>query len=539
MKKLVFLFLAGFLILVFGATGYAQEAKLDFRASGFIDAQTHYATNVPPINVGFIPIYNSFAPAYRSFNAAGQPINALDKKTGYWSSRMHLAFDAVMGKEITGRVQFELDAGKFGSPPLTGPPPFGPPGAQFREAGVNGYWSADRTGVKIKYTYIDFALPYFGIPVPMTMRAGIQPLAIRPFFFVGTDGTGVTGGINLDPLMLSPLYFKPLEGFDWVADDCDVYGLHASLKLGEFKLGGYGLFYNLNSYPLWVATSQGFTIPSSLYAYLNGTQTANFAWLGFYADGKAGPININFDVAYDWGRAKSHLTPTTVAPNVKYSGWAARARIDYPWEKWNFGVTGMYASGSDTEKTSSSGLPGTTVQSGASPASTTVSTKVNGWMVPVGSEMGAVNNESAVFYGMEAGATPQGIAINHNYDQVNKGGFGGTWFAKLYTSYKVAPFYKLTLQGLYIGDTTKHGNTFGNALYRDGTLRDNKDIGWEFDWINEFQLYKNLVFKLWGGYMWAGDAMDFWTGTRNAAGQPINFSMKNPWAIRSRLLYTF
>jgi len=528
MKKIVFLFSAGLLILAFGATGYAQEAKLDFRASGFIDVQTHEGMNVPPINVGFTPIYNSLPADYKAFLPNGRPTNALDHKTAYWSSRAHLAFDAVMGKEITGRVQFELDAARFGSTPY-----YSSPGNQFMSINSNGYWSADRSGVKVKYTYIDFALPYFGIPVPMTVRAGIQPLAIRPNFFVATDGAGVTAGINLDPVMLNPLYFKPLEGTDWAADDVDVYGLQASANVGTFKLGGYGLFYNMNSYPMWNITSQGFALPTTLYAWINGTQTAKFAWLGFYADGKAGPVNINFDIAYDWGKAKSVLSSSDIAPNVKYGGWATRVRVDYPWEKFNFGVTGMYASGSDTERTSGTGLPGSLTSTGA------LSTKVKGWMVPVGSEMGAVNNESAVFYGMEAGATPQGIAIDHNYNQANKGGFGGTWFAKLYTSYKVAPWYKLTLQGLYIGDTTKHGDTFGTSLRADGTLKDSNYIGTELNWINEFQLYKNLVFKFWGGYMWAGGAMDLYTGTRNAAGQPINFSEKNPWAIRTRLLYTF
>jgi hypothetical protein len=381
--------------------------------------------------------------------------------------------------------------------------------------------------VKVKYTYIDFALPYFGIPVPMTVRTGIQPLAIRPNFFVATDGAGVTAGINLDPVMLNPLYFKPLEGLNWAADDNDVYGLQASVNLGQFKVGGYGLWYNMNSYPMWMYTSQGFAIPASLYENIMGTQTAKFAWLGFYADGKAGPVNINFDIAYDWGKVKSALSPGI--PNVKYSGWATRLRVDFPWEKFNLGFTGMYASGSDTKETSSTGLAGTTTSTGD------FSSRVSGWMVPVGSEMGAVNNESAVFYGMEAGAVPQGISLDHNYNYTNRGGFGGTWFAKLYASYKVAPFYKLTLQGLYIGDTTKNGNTFGTAINSNGSPRNNDTIGWEGDWINEFQLYKNLVFKVFGGYLWAGKAMDLYSGNL-ATG---NFSMKNPWSIRTRLIYTF
>ena len=66
---------------------------------------------------------------------------------------------------------------------------------------------------------------------------------------------------------------------------------------------------------------------------------------------------------------------------------------------------------------------------------------------------------------MEAGATGGiGIAENTNYNQLSKGAFGGTWFAKLYGSAKLTPWYKVTFQGLYIGDTTKNGNTFGSAV---------------------------------------------------------------------------
>ena len=216
---------------------------------------------------------------------------------------------------------------------------------------------------------------------------------------------------------------------------------------------------------------------------------------------------------------------------VNYSGYAARAKVDYPFEKFNFGITGMYASGSDAKKTSTTGLPGTATYDGG------FSHRVSGWMVPVGSENGAANGESVVIYGMEAGASGgQGWAVNHNYDQMTKGAFGGTWFAKLAGSYKVTPWYKVTFQGLYIGDTTKNGNTFGNALKSDGTPRDDKTIGIEFDWLNEFEIYKNLTFKIFGGYLFAGEAMNFNTVT--TTGDP-NTNIKNPWAIRTRLLYSF
>ena len=105
------------------------------------------------------------------------------------------------------------------------------------------------------------------------------------------------------------------------------------------------------------------------------------------------------------------------------------------------------------------GLPGTATARG------TFSSYQGGYVTPPGSEQAPGNGESLVVYNMEPGATGgYGIADTSNYAQMSRGGFGGTWFAKLYGSVKLAPWYKLTAMGLYIADTTANGNTFGNAL---------------------------------------------------------------------------
>jgi hypothetical protein len=372
----------------------------------------------------------------------------------------------------------------------------------------------------------------------MTFRAGAQPLAIRPAFFVATDGTGVSGGINLDPVTINPLWFKMSQGIDWNYNGSDVYGLQLMANVGTFKMGGYGLWYHMGTYPMYYYTSGGVAgLPVAMYQLAFGTQKADFQWLGFYTDGKAGPVNINFDLGYDHGLVKSFSGDV---PNVKYSGWAGRMKVDYPWEKFNFGITGMYGSGSDANKTSQTGLAGDVTANNAN----VYATKVSGWMVPPGSEAGAVNSESAVFYGMEAGALGGvGMAVNHQYFQASKGPFGGSAFLKLYSSYKVTPWYKATVQGLYIWDTTDHGNTYGTArvLLPNGTwggLRDDGKIGFELDMINEFQIYKNLVFKVFGGYLWAGRALDLFDPGMNG-GLGGNYKMANPFAFRTRLLYTF
>ena len=105
-----------------------------------------------------------------------------------------------------------------------------------------------------------------------------------------------------------------------------------------------------------------------------------------------------------------------------------------------------------------------------------------------------------------------GWANETTTNQVARGLLGGIWFAKAYGSYKATPWYKVTLQGLYIGDTTENGNTFGTAVKANGTLRDDKTVGWELDLINYIQIYKNLIWDIGLGIISPGDAMEFKQG---------------------------
>ncbi len=139
MKKFTVISLAALLIFAFGATAYAQ-VKLDFRASGTIDAQTHWSVNVPPLS----PNGNATFGVGGSSAPYTTKTQALDRTVSYWDSRMHLAFDAVMGKELSGRLMFEIDAGRWGGNP-------GRTVAVPSDANNFGYWSTDRTAVEVKY----------------------------------------------------------------------------------------------------------------------------------------------------------------------------------------------------------------------------------------------------------------------------------------------------------------------------------------------------------------------------------------------------
>ncbi|MDP3016203.1 MAG: hypothetical protein Q8N70_03910, partial [Deltaproteobacteria bacterium] len=186
---------------------------------------------------------------------------------------------------------------------------------------------------------------------------------------------------------------------------------------------------------------------------------------------------------------------------------------DYPWEKFNFGGVVAYGSGSDKNKTA---------------------TKIGAFVTPPGSESAAAFGESLVLFSSWVNRGNTGIRGGTAGSSFYTAPLGGLWYGKLYGSFKATPWYKVTLAALYIGDTTKNGNTIGNARKADlVTLRDDKEIGWEFDLYNEFQIYKNLKYTVAGGFMTKGDGLEFYSPATG------NVKPKTPWIIMSNLTYSF
>jgi hypothetical protein len=96
-------------------------------------------------------------------------------------------------------------------------------------------------------------------------------------------------------------------------NDVDVYGVNAFAKIATMTVGGYVLYYNMNQFPLFVAAT---------------TQQAEMWWFGLYADGKAGPVNISFDLIGDTGWVKRPGFELITYPKVKYQGWETRINND-------------------------------------------------------------------------------------------------------------------------------------------------------------------------------------------------------------------
>jgi len=505
MKKFIVSSLIGFLILTFGAVSYA----IDFKMSGFIDVSGQWGSNIfqPPYEVTGNMWGGRTATGATFTNGAGPLSNAIDHTRAWAEERARLRFDAIADKNLQGTLYFEIDSTRWGEPS----------GDRNRA----GYWGADRSAFEVKNAYITFGVPW--IPVPITMNVGIQPLAQRPGILVYNDGPGVTAGIKVDPAMIKLFWYKPVENQDYSGDDNDVYGIDVSAKIQTISVGGYVMHYNMNSYPQTSATTSA------------PTNRADITWFGLYAGGKVGPVNLSFDFAYDNGKVEDRrnaLGPF-LARDIDYSGWAILAKVDYPWEKLNFGATFIYGTGSDANKTNQSG-----VQDGSLTANGTIPKEVKGYVVPPGAEVG--DDVSLLFFGVGPAGLNRGITgmLGSSGTTLNPGQAGGAWAIGPRISYQVTPAYKAEFRALYIGDTTKHGNTVAsplkNPLIPALGYQDDSEIGIEVNLMNYFKIYKNLLLNVGLAYLFAGDGMDYYD---SATG--LNKSPDDPWLVCTRLVYLF
>jgi hypothetical protein len=500
MKKFVVLSLIGLFVLAFG-TAYAQEKEpvLEFKPSGFIDAMFHSAVNVPQA----LPAHaNNFFGPIAAFAPGG---DSFDKTEAYAWSRGRLKFDAIMGKDMTGTFYFEIDSNQWGERASSG--------AQRNQAGMWGV--ADRAAVEVKNYFITFGMPW--IPVPTTIQAGVHPLVVRPGAFLASDGPGVTAAFKIDPATIKLMWFKPYEGLKPFSDDSDLYGIEANAKVQTITIGGYGIYVNSNTYPSYYYNTDVTAVRNN---------SANMLWLGAYLDGKLGPLNVNFDFIYDNGKVKDERDVDTRYKNVDYSGWGTVINLGFPWEKFLFGGQFVYGSGSDLKKTNADGLPGVNAVTGAN------NSKMGTLAIPQGTE--GSPGYSLILCG--SGVNRQGYGYEPGADNgMARATYGGLWIAKLYAAFQVSPEFNTRLEAYYVGDTSKNGNTIGNARKSDrATLRNDSDIGFEFDLLNTLMIYKNLSFGFGGGILFAGNAMEYWNATTAS-----NDSPKNPWALYTNLTYSF
>jgi len=374
-------------------------------------------------------------------------------------------------------MYFEMDSNRWGESAGTG-----------AQRNGMGQWGADRAAVEVKQVYINFTIP----TTPVDLRAGIIPHAIRPWFFWYNDGPGIEAMAKYENWAFTLGWGKQWEGNDWSWDDQDIWYADVNFGWEGWKFGGY-------------------------LAYQDD-QRADYDhlyWIGLYADGKAGPIALQLDGAYDWGSNKIG------GADQDYKGYAFRGVASYNWNEWKFGLGFAWFSGDDFEEYYDPAT-GLAINNG----------DLEAFRQPWLGEQGAINGDLAVLNG---GCFGTGVCTTNVGLIGPTGNLAGYWYGRLFAEWACLPWLKLMGQVGYIGDTSDNMDTFGTAIDpATGNPDDNDDIGWEFDVGAEIQIYKNLKYNMLFGYLVAGDALDVLdldTG--------LNDSPNDPWVFITALAYTF
>jgi hypothetical protein len=418
----------------------------------------------------------------------------------------NLTITARQSEDLYGVLGFNMSSSRWGE---AGNEPDGTTSGAWYRA------NADDSGalsVLINDAYIDFRIPP---KLPIWMRIGVQPFVIRPWLVVNTTGPGIQLRTMIDPIKLSITggWAKKWEGYDWDTDDIDAFFGDIAMPIGPVRVGGF-VWYE--DHGVWGGTIGVF--PHGVYPDSGARDQAHLYWFGLYADGKIGPVGLQFDFVYNGGDIDYDADWSGLV-DQDIDAWVIRGVLDVsPMPRLTVGVGALYATGMDLddpddieEYQSVNGPEGFGRQQGL-PA-------LQDFLLLTDGCMGIVP-----FRGPGVSFTGGPVSI------------GGLWYVRGFVNYMATDWLRLVANFGWIGDTRDGGNKLGTAVDPTTTtgLRDDDDVGFEMDFGFNIQLYKNLQWGIAFGYLFAGDALDQYNPVTNTNDNPAD-----PWAITSAILYTF
>lgn len=449
-----------------------------------------------------------------------------DSNIDNWVQRVDLGITATASENLKGYIRFFIDAFPW------------PWGTYRTGQNAMGYWTSEQVTVESEEAYIDFKIP--ALQTPTWVRAGVQYHVIRPVVFLNVPGPGINlrsicklqdgavtvgGGWGKIREYDERFTYSTLP-YQLVLEDVTI----TSVKLDSQE--GANLYYGFLDYTMkgnrfgaYVAATGGKGWARGTIEGKEGNQTIKISglvkakgtiwWFGLYSDGKVGPLNYSFDAVLNTGRekVKAIADDWTDSWKTKYNGWMARAELVYPYDRYRFGLGGVYVSGQDYNKEN----------------------KVTDFVNPFGSQVwGPAGDSLVVISGWNAGPGPVGDvgifggplgSAQVSALKLAEQGWPGIWGVRLFADYKVVDWLTLLAQVSYWGDTAKHGDTF------EGPGKDESSIGFEVDLGAAVNIYKNLTLRSAFGYLFKGSALDM----KEVRGKKID----DPYAFIVTLFYTF
>ncbi|MDO5537625.1 MAG: outer membrane homotrimeric porin [Desulfovibrionaceae bacterium] len=337
MKKLGTIAAVGALAALFATPAQA----IDFTAKG------HWW-------MGFTAWQNNFTEKTRS----GDETRRTSSKDKFEAlQRFRVQIEARASENLSGMLQFQIGNQRWGN------------------AGTGGALGADGQVIKVRWAYMDWAVPEADLKV----RMGMQPIALPnraggPAVLDSRSAAVVaslplTENIGVTAMWLRPSndnYTDNAGSQSNYLDNMDLFGLTVPMKFEGFEVEPWALYGMIGKNTFaggshWNDGSSSFSLnpyhgTSGNEAEVSRTGKAygSCFWAGIplaitYWD----PLNIEFDFNYGYvesmGRytAFKGLDQTAVRGTTERQGWLAKALVEYKTDWGTPGIFGWYGSGDD------------------------------------------------------------------------------------------------------------------------------------------------------------------------------------------------
>jgi len=352
---------------------------------------------------------------------------------------------------------------------------FGKSGTLGRSTG--GSFSGDSVNIETRWAYTDFQLP--GVDSKARFRIGLQPIDISYYLWKET-----AMGVN---------FMAEQESFDyqlaWIrgyehqrdsstgGDDVDALLARLNFKPAEgFKIGVFGLYMTSNA-PGTPGTPGAITGPNYQVKRFADTVDLGIWNVGIDGGYNSGNFFIDYDLIYQSGDIENVVftgsdgTSNADTSSVDVKAYFAHADIGFKINDWKATYTFWYASGDDNS----------------------ADNDFEGFLsVDVDNFDGVVLFESFTddnYFTERHHLLDKGFIMN-----------------KIALDYQATPKLKVGTAGLYM--LTAEDIKYTAA--QNGASVSENSVGFEIDAYFKYMLFKNVEVAMEAGYLWAGDAMDYW-----------------------------
>lgn len=498
------------------------------------------------------------------FSARGQWINSFEYGAGGNFTSRGRSQGGLKGQRVTGwgrygqdefgaKSRIRLQVNAAASEALSGSIYLEIGGHTWGQAKSGGALGADTSIIKLKHSYLDWAIPQTKIK----LRMGLQRIFLPDFTTEASqvfdaDVAGITATMPItDALTVSAFWARPYndntnanpQPAPNYLDNFDLFGLSAPLRLGGLNLTPWAIlgasgnstfqkgqdFYGKNA-----SGSGALGLAPAVYA-LNtarvGRQTAAYATVGWA--GLTGEVTayapFRLAASFNYGAVDTGLAA------LNRHGWYAALLAEYTLDLGTVGIYGWYASGDDADITNGSErMP--SIESNNESTNGMASFGTLGTLT-----LGRDTLIGSTFVGTwGVGVRLRDLSFVENLTHIlHVTMLGGT------NSPGMAAYIKGAAQlhghTLFTPDTGKGMADFNSANYY-GLYLTEADRATEFGATTTWQVYDNFKILLEANYiaLWLDQSRSVWGGFTTHNGRSVGAnSIQDVWNVNMSFIYRF